>query len=270
MLKKIGVYYNPSNELASDLKQKIKRWCTKENLKLSVWLVGERIKKTDLLLCLGGDGTLLSLTGQVAELGVPVLGVNLGTLGFLAETSSEEVFELLEIIKKKKHTIEHRMLLDVFVGSKKVGTALNECVIKRGEIGTPVTVSIRVNNEFLADYTGDGVIIATPTGSTAYSLSAGGPLLHPHLNVILITPICSHTLTQRPLVISPQHQIEISPKLKANQIKKTSVYIDGLEVISQLKSSFTIKSSTKKLCLVINPKKKFFDILREKLNWGKR
>ncbi len=271
MLRKIGIYYNPASKFSSKLAEKIKGWCRQKGLKTILWSLGARLEKTDIALSLGGDGTLLSLSSKASKIGVPVLGVNLGSLGFLADTDPDEVFDVLQLIIEKKHKTERRTVLDIYLKGKKIGSALNDCVIKRGEIGVPVTISVTVNGEYLADYTGDGVIISTPTGSTAYSLSAGGPLLHPHLDVILITPICPHTLTQRPLLISTKHGIGVSPKNpKSAGLKQTSVYLDGTEVLKELTQSFEIKSSPKKLILIINPKKRYFDVLRAKLNWGKR
>jgi len=288
MLKKIILYHTAKrNPRIESLKKKITSWCNLKKIKAVNINTTSAIKNhlpADLIISMGGDGTLLSLASEknILSSGTPVLGLNLGRLGFLAETDPDEILPLLKTYhnsKTDKLTIEERGLLEITAqtpnGTKTI-YALNECVIKRSETGRPVTIRVTVGNEYLADYTGDGLIIATPTGSTAYSLSAGGPLLHPHTggSVILITPIAPHTLSQRPIIISADHAIYINKADKADGghrgEDKIPVFADGNIITKNLNGILKINSSQLKFRLVKNPARKYFSVLREKLGWGKR
>ncbi|MDI6757892.1 MAG: NAD(+)/NADH kinase [Endomicrobiia bacterium] len=293
-IKKIAVHYNSSNESSLSVLGQIEKWCASRGISCQIsepgvkvgsgkWEVGSgiscqisetgaRMSVADLIISLGGDGTLLSLARDASSAGVPVLGVNIGRLGFLADTPPKELIALLESFLKKGFSVEKRTMLDIRLSDGRVERALNECVVKRGGLdGKPAAISVSVNGEFLADYVGDGVIIATPTGSTAYSLSAGGPIIHPHLDAFIITPISPHTLTQRPLIISTEHTVEIRRSDKNTATAGAlSVFADGILALENLSDGFKIRASAKKFLLAVNPSKKFFGTLREKLNWGKR
>lgn len=247
--------------------KRLKQWCSSRKIACFTVETGSHIKPSDLIISMGGDGTLLSVARVAASSGTPVLGVNMGRMGFLSDTHPEELTALLDDFSRRGFDVEKRTMLDILLPSGRSELALNECVVKRVETGKPAALSVWVNGEFLADYVGDGIIIATPTGSTAYSLSAGGPIIHPHLEAIIITPVSPHTLTQRPLIISTEHSVEIRRPPKSGML---SVFADGRLVAEGLAGGFEIRPSRKKFILAVNPSKKFFGTLREKLNWGKR
>ena len=286
MLKKIIFFHSHSNGEAASLARKISKWCVSSKIKCDITSGKSpseipRMLPADMIISMGGDGTLLSLAHNrneaILSSQTPVLGVNLGRLGFLAETDPDEILPLLKSLHKLQTLpVEKRGMLDIILPDGKIHHALNDCVIKRAETeGRPATISVSVEDDYLADYTGDGVIFATPTGSTAYSLSAGGPILHPHVtSVILITPIAPHTLSQRPLIISADHTLTAkritNGRRNNSKREKTPVFADGDMILDDMKSALRIQMSKFKFLLVKNPSKKYFGILREKLGWGKR
>src|SRR5256885_6243006 len=169
--------------------------------------------KADLLVVVGGDGTILNVTGQLGEASPPVFGINVGSLGFLTCVSSPAFREAVECIAKGKMTFSTRALLEVVLRDStekhKPMIALNDAVFSRGELSRLIRLRTRVNGESLTEFNADGLIIATPTGSTAYSLSAGGPILEPESGVFVITPICPHVLTNRSIIVSEKSTIEV-------------------------------------------------------------
>jgi NAD+ kinase len=223
----------------------------------------------DICITLGGDGTILKVAETAAAADVPVLGVNLGSLGFLSEFETHEVYDAIGDILKGRFKIEKRLLLDVFIGKSKSGlNAVNDCVIRSGASGRVILLRLRVSGEPVADYVGDGLIIATPVGSTAYSLAAGGPIIHPGLPVMTVTPVCPHSLSQRPLVLSAAESLIIEvPEYKSNREVVLSVdgqrnfnIVPGMEV--------RVKKSARCLKLITDPRKGYYEILRKKLGWG--
>ena len=227
--------------------------------------------KYDTCITLGGDGTILRVAEQAAFTGVPVLGINLGSLGFLSEFESDEIYDALDKIIKGNYRIEKRLLLDITapsLGKNKKFTAVNDCVLRYGPSGRVILLRLKVNGSTVADYIGDGLIVATPTGSTAYSLAAGGPIIHPGVAVFAVTPICPHTLSQRALVVSCDEELCIElPEYKSNTDVMLS--IDGQRNYKfAAGSEVTIKKSAKYLKLITDPKKGYFEILRKKLGWG--
>ncbi len=170
------------------------------------------LAKSDAVISLGGDGTLLHTARALAEAQVPILGVNLGRLGFLTELETEDLPSGLQRLLQGDYTVEKRLMLSARAQQGKRLTrylALNDVVITRGTLARIITLSVLVNGQYVADYTADGVIIATPTGSTAYSLSAGGPIVTPSLESILITPICPHSLSARSVLVPADETVEI-------------------------------------------------------------
>ena len=216
---------------------------------------------------------MLKASAFLAPAGIPVLGVNLGSLGFLAETNPEDCRAFIDKILKGSFQIEERSMLSVKItkGKKTLNhTALNDCMIHSGNNGRVVSVTVKTNGDFLADYVGDGLIVATPTGSTAYSLAASGPIVHPHLSVFLLTPICPHTLTQRPMIISTNHTLTLSVDSSTAK-EKPVLSIDGqTSYLLNSEDRITISLSKYPLKLIINPKRKYLEILRTKLSWGRR
>ena len=224
-----------------------------------------------MVIAFGGDGTLLKVAREVARYKKPVLGVNLGRLGFLAEFSFKELYSTMEKVLRKEYKIQERILLDAKIVQKgttsKRCLALNDVVIKAGQTPRVINLSVYINGEFVTNFAGDGIIISTPTGSTAYSLAAGGTIIEPFLPVILFFPLCPHTLTLRPMVFSSGEKIEI----KVNRGTDVVFSADG-QVNSLLEpgDSVLVKKAGEKLMLIVSPQRSYFEILRKKLRWGKR
>jgi NAD+ kinase len=227
--------------------------------------------QVDLLIILGGDGTLLSMARAVGDLGVPLLGVNLGGLGFLTATTLDEMFPALEAYLEGRMAIEERMLLSARVvrNGQTVceHAALNDVVITKSAMSRIIDLSVSVDGRHATAYRADGLIISTPTGSTAYSLSAGGPILFPTMDAVVLTPICSHTLTNRPIVVPGTDRIEVT--LLADQ--EVMATMDG-QVGVGLRESDTVEicKAAARIRLVRFPQKDFFSVLRTKLKWGER
>jgi len=227
--------------------------------------------QVDLLIILGGDGTLLSMARAVGDLGVPLLGVNLGGLGFLTATTLDEMFPALEAYLGGHMAIEERMLLAARIvrNGQLLGeyAALNDIVITKSAMSRIIDLSVSVEGRYATAYRADGLIISTPTGSTAYSLSAGGPILFPTMDAVVLTPICSHTLTNRPIVVPGTDRIEVT--LLADQ--EVMATMDG-QVGVGLREGDTveIRKAASRIRLVRFPQKDFFSVLRTKLKWGER
>lgn len=227
--------------------------------------------QVDFLVVLGGDGTLLSVARAVGDLGVPLLGVNLGGLGFLTATTLDEMLPALESFLEDRMIIEERMMLAAAVrrGGQPAGEflALNDVVITKSAMSRIIDLSVSVEGQEATGYRADGLIVSTPTGSTAYGLSAGGPILFPTMDAIVLTPICSHTLTNRPIVLPATHRIEVT--LLTNQ--EVMLTVDG-QVGFGLREHDTVevRCATPRIRLVRFPHKHFFSVLRAKLKWGER
>lgn len=225
----------------------------------------------DLLIVLGGDGTLLSAARVVAGRDIPLFAVNLGHLGFLTSIQVEELYPELERALRGEHRIGRRRMVDceLIRGGRTIATysALNDVVITKLEIARMIDLDAHVDNHFVAAYKADGLIISTPTGSTAYSLSAGGPVIFPSVAAFCITPICPHMLTNRPVIVPDKSVIQI---LNHGE-EGTFLTIDGQtgEPLSK-GDRITCHSSAKTIQLIRPPKMLFFDVLREKLKWGER
>lgn len=223
-----------------------------------------------MVVVLGGDGTLLGTARRLIGHGVPLLGVNLGSLGFLAETSSGEVLEALEEIDGGKYRVEKRMMLKCEVSRE--GTtlaqyaALNDVVISKGISGRLIGLEVRVDDSHLTRYRADGLIVSTPTGSTAYSMAAGGPIVYPMLEAILLTPICAHSLTNRPIVIPPEERVAIA---LMNTTENIVLTIDGQETMFLDKDDrVEIFRSEERTRLVHARSFDYYGVLRRKLKWG--
>jgi NAD+ kinase len=225
----------------------------------------------DLLIVLGGDGTLLSAARAVAGYDIPIFAVNLGHLGFLTSIRVEDLYPELERALTGEHRIGRRRMVDCELqrGGKTIGSysALNDVVIAKSELARMIDLDTHVDNHFVAAYKADGLIISTPTGSTAYSLSAGGPVVFPSVNCFCITPICPHMLTNRPVIVPDSSVIHILNHGEDG----TYLTIDG-QVGEPLSKGDRVvcRASPKTIPLIRPPKMLFFDVLREKLKWGER
>lgn len=225
-------------------------------------------EKCDIVLALGGDGTILSAARVVGNRGVPIAGINLGGLGFLAEVAVEEINERLQTIQDGDYLIEERMVLKASTDAApdKHFRALNDIVIERGFSTRMRNISVTVDGAFFNSYNADGIIVATPTGSTAYSLSAGGPIIVPPLQTILITPISPHSLSQRAVVLKYDSKIVITFEDSPDEMLMS---IDGQESLKiSSKQSISISRAEENIKLIKWKDKTFFDTLRAKLNWG--
>ena len=227
--------------------------------------------QVDLLLVLGGDGTLLSMARLVGDLGVPILGVNLGGLGFLTALTVDELFPALEAYLDDALVIEERMMLAAAVSREgerlSEYVALNDVVITKSAMSRIIRLEVAVDQQLATGYRADGLIISTPTGSTAYCLSAGGPIVFPTMDAMVLTPICSHTLTNRPIVLPAHQRIEV--RLLTDQ--DVMLTADG-QVGFALKQWDTVevRRAAARIRLLRFPQKHFFSVLRTKLKWGER
>ena len=273
-MTRVAIIYNSEKPKAGTQARRLKTWLRRHDcVGIIVPSSTKKLGAFDFALTLGGDGTMLKASRFLAPARIPVLGINLGTLGFLAETNPDEAYAFLENILKNGFHAEARPMLSVTVMFKHrsvTNTALNDCIIHSGDNGRVITLNTAVNGEFLADYVGDGLIVSTPTGSTAYSLAASGPIVHPHLSVLLLTPICPHTLAQRPMLISDKHELTITVGRHA-ALQKPVLSLDGQTNYHLHKGDRIIVTIAETpLQLIINPKRRDFEVLRAKLKWGER
>lgn len=223
----------------------------------------------DIVIAFGGDGTMLSTAREVSHTQVPILGVNLGRFGFLAEISIKELYEQVEKIASGNYEVETRMALEarVFHGAKeRTFFACNDVVLDRYSSSRTILIDTYIDGEYLNTYNADGIIISSPTGSTAYNLSAGGPLLATDLEALIVTPICSHSLSQRPLVINPRRTIKIKARSEGRKMLFTADGQDVLDVTE--KDVIEVQKSRYPVKLVKFSGKSFYQVLRTKLNWG--
>lgn len=225
----------------------------------------------DAIIVIGGDGTLLYASRLLKGEKKPILGINMGGLGFLTEIAPEEAFSAIECFLNNNCKVSERMMCDVKLIRKgkpiKIATVLNDAVVTKGNLARMIELETYVDDNFLSKYRSDGLIVSTPTGSTAYVLSAGGPIITPEVNCMILCPICPHTLTHRPIVISSSSQITIIIK------SDLDVYLtlDGQEghPLSN-NDKIIITKSDKKTYIVNSPFKNYFEILTNKLHWGER
>jgi NAD+ kinase len=278
-IEKVGFVIKPH---APDIKETLKNLlryfeeknisCYLENdaadiLGISGGLIREEIpENVDLVVVLGGDGTLLSIAHKAAVKDVPVLGVNLGSLGFLTEVPLNEMYFALDaFLEGNQKIVSLRQMLEVTHGTQTF-TCLNDVVINKGALARMIQVAIWIDGKEITALRADGLIISTPTGSTAYSLSAGGPVIHPYIPAIIIAPICPHTLSVRPMIVSADSVIKV--RLLTGK-ERVYVTIDGQRGgLMQENEIIAVKKSSNCLNLVSSPKRNYFDLLQEKLGWG--
>ena len=228
--------------------------------------------RADFLIVLGGDGTLLSVARLVGGREVPILGVNLGGLGFLTEITLDELFPLLGDILGGELRLSRRMMLQVHVHrqGERVAeyTVLNDAVINKGAMARIVDLETYLDGEYVTTYRADGLILSTPTGSTAYCLSAGGPIVHPAIEALVLIPICPHTLTNRPAVLPAGSKIEV---VQGSEGEDVFLTLDG-QVGFPLRYRDVVEArrAEQRIALVASPKKSYYQVLRTKLKWGER
>lgn len=282
-IKRVGIFCKPKSTLGREVLVELAGWLRKRGCDVlmppdTAGLIDETSlqeredipKNADLIIVLGGDGTLLSVARVTHPMQVPILGVNLGSLGFLTEVSLAELYPTLEIVFRGGSTSEPRMLLQARI--LRDGSAvtedyvLNDVVINKGALARIVNLEVHINEQYMTSYRADGLIVSTPTGSTAYSLSAGGPILHPSLDALVLSPICPFTLTNRPIVL---------PGYKVVQVRQTTeeeltVTLDGQTGYEmQPDDILEMQRSDTPVNLIQVPGKNYYQILRRKLHWGR-
>lgn len=232
----------------------------------------EDFYQTDFLLTLGGDGTMLSAARAVAHRKTPILGIHLGQLGFMAEVTVDEMFDRLKMVVSGQYSLQRRMVLKAEIingNGPTVFYALNDFVIDRGRSQRIITMRLLSNDHFVSDYKADGLIIATPTGSTAYSLSVGGPIVMPKLKAIVVSPISPHTLSLRPIVLPDDRSLELS--FPDEEVEKIAFAVDG-QVSEYLKpkDKIYIQRAPFEIRMIDFVDSNYFQTLRRKMGWGKR
>ena len=225
--------------------------------------------KSDIIIVFGGDGTLLSVARLVGDTGVPILGVNLGGLGFITELSRDEVRNNIEMIFSQECCFEERIMLlsDVYRGRRKIvqNNAFNDVVLNKSALSRMFELDIHIDNQYVTTFRADGLIVSTPTGSTGHSLSAGGPILYPTLESFLMTPICPHTLTSRPIVLPDTFVLEAAVKNGDN----VYLTLDGqVGFPLKIKDKVRIRKADYKTKFLVLHDRDYFRILRTKLKWG--
>ena len=227
-------------------------------------------QSSDLLLVLGGDGTLLAAARVAAPRGIPTLPINLGSLGFLTSFTVDDLYPAMEDALAGRFSISERAMLcaELHREGRVIDrrNVLNEAVVKKGALARMIELELRIDGDFVCRYRVDGLIVATPTGSTAYSLSAGGPIVHPAVQSIGITPICPHTLSDRPIVVPDTSHVEA---ILLGQSESVFLTLDGQKgIMMQAGDQVKITQAQEKLKLIQPPRKAYFEILRNKLKWG--
>lgn len=283
-MKNIGIIANVKKELTKGVVEEIICWVGENGIDFFICeeltpLVGHKEKSlsraklgesSEILISLGGDGTMLASARAVGKHQTPILGINLGGVGFLTEINSNDLQNTLNKLKAGDYFIEKRMVLETEVeGVKRFDQyALNDVVIDKGEVARLFLLHLYAQDEFICSYSADGLIISAPTGSTAYSLAAGGPIINPRMNAIIASPICPHTLASRPIVFSENETLKVIVELSSREAVLT---IDG-QVAFNLKSgsAVLVRKARHSVNLIKFRDRSFYEILRRKLHWGAR
>ena len=282
--KNIALIYRPFRPEALQLATDVARWMKAR--KAICWSSAEtkivpgtrrlssakQIAELDFVVVLGGDGTFLRAVRLLEGHKAPILGVNLGSLGFLTETRSEDLFGCLEKALSGDLKTKNRMMLEVSYkgprGRKMMNLALNDVVVERGPNSRLINIGIHSDGESVYELTADGLIVATPTGSTAYNLASGGPIIHPDVSAMTITPICAHSLTDRPITLPDSAPIRLQLSL---QSQKALMLVDGVRR-QELKpgDEVEVRRSSKEVVMFVIPSSPYFQLLRNKLHFGRR
>lgn len=262
-LNKIGIIYSPNSDNCSNTVASIEKELAKHELNYTTMPVEKLDNTITLAIIAGGDGTLLKAARYYAKYSVPVFGVNLGRLGFLSQTLPQDIESSVNKIINGEYNCEERLMLKSNIGKL---TALNDIVIKNENFSRTARLYVAINGQTVCDYLADGLIISTPTGSTAYNISAGGPILVPRLNAFIIVPICPHSLNARPLVIPSNEKIEIT---SADNTRRLKISADGQNTFTVPENeSVIIKKHKNKARLLLLKNQTFYSVLTQKLHWG--
>ena len=281
-IQKIGIFSKQKPDISQKILLELTSWLKERKYEIlmapkTAGIIGETSNltkeeipsKADLIIVLGGDGTLLSVARLTHPFDVPILAVNLGSLGFLTEVSLPDMYGTLEQVLKGESVSERRMLLNACL--LREGTtvqndfALNDVAINKSSARI-VNLEVHANGQYMTSYRADGLIIATPTGSTAYSLSAGGPIIHPSMNALLLSPICPFTLTNRPIVIPNQSVLQV----KLITEEEVVVTLDGQTGYTMFRGDvLEVKQGPTPVSLIQAKGKNYYQVLRQKLHWGR-
>jgi NAD+ kinase len=281
--KSVGIIFKHNFEPARTECQRLKDWFTQRGVTVYTEEMASRsylsqcleeetgIPDTvDWVVVLGGDGTLLGAARKVGRYGVPILGINLGGLGFLTEIPLKRLYKDMEKIIAGEIEIETRLMLEASVlrdnEEKCRFSVLNDVVINKGALARIIDLRVSIDGRFLSTFRADGLIVSSPTGSTGYNLSAGGPILYPNLEALILTPICPFALTQRPIILPYTSVIEIKMGENSEQVTLTFDGQVGFDLMDN--DRIIVSKSNKKLKLIKSPDQDYFDILRTKLKWG--
>lgn len=280
-MKNVGIICNPHKPEAKKILSKLILWLEQKDLTVLVGQDAASIldkptvavsltelkNRCDIIIAMGGDGTLLKAARYVGASGVPIFGVNIGSLGFLTDIMLDELYVRLNDVLCNKFEIDRRMVLEAKIGKDRY-FALNDFVISMGASCRMIELEIYVSKDYVCKYPADGVIVATPTGSTAYSLASGGPIIDPRMKAIVISPICPHSLGVRPMVVNPDEKVKIIVKSKAEDVRFTVDGQRGLQLPSDTK--IMVKRARHSIKLIKAKPMSFYEILRNKLKWGGR
>ncbi|MDZ4186159.1 MAG: NAD(+)/NADH kinase [Desulfuromonadales bacterium] len=284
-MQRVAIYAKKNHPLASIFAAEVMNWLHQHGLEVLLeedlaaslgikrdYVDGDIPERADLVIILGGDGTLISVARHLSDQEKPILAVNLGSLGFLTEITKDETFATLERVLAGEFELSRRMKLDCVVLRAGVQVAhysvLNDVVINKGALARIIDMEATVNGHYLTTFKADGLIIATPTGSTAYNLAAGGPIIDPQVNSLVITPICPHTLTNRPLIVPGDAVIRIHVTFDDQMVHLTADGQVGMQL--QLGDVVELQQSSIHTLLIKSPTKDYFEVLRAKLRWGER
>ena len=261
----IGIFFNSDNQKAKYTALSVERILKDKGIQSNILTTDEYQKEITFAIVLGGDGTILKTARFFAEYKVPILGINLGRLGFLSQAKSTQIEDAVELMLKGSFKVEDRIMLSALNGKM---NALNDIVIKGDGFSRTSRLYVHINDNIVCDYLADGIIISTPTGSTAYTLSAGGPILSPILDAIVVVPICPHTMNARPIVIPSSEIVKVTSSQNKPLLK---ISADGQETLDiGINESIEIKKNeySAKLILLNLEKNSFYSVLKEKLHWG--
>lgn len=284
-MKRVGVFAKRNHPEAVEIAREVTNWLQERGIEVfhdkalaedlgtgQGYPGGSIPAMVNLIVVLGGDGTLISVARKVGDLRTPILGVNLGSLGFLTEITLQEIFPVLEQVVRGDFIVSSRMMLDAVVRreGREVGRyrVLNDVVINKGALARIIDMEASVDDVYLTTFKADGLIISTPTGSTGYNLAAGGPIIYPDLDCLVMAPICPHMLTNRPIIVSDKAIIRVEVKFQDQDVVFTA---DG-QVGMPLQGGDVVEVRRSRSCtlLVKSPTKDYFQVLRTKLRWGER
>jgi len=282
--RSVGIIYKHDFEPAKEQALKLEQWLRERGITVFSEEMGARAamnacfeepsfvpREVQFVVVLGGDGTLLGAARRVARYGVPILGVNLGGLGFLTEIPLRKLYPAVELMLEGRLEVETRLMLEAVVVRQGTETCrflvLNDVVINKGALARIIDLDVFINDQFLTTFRADGLIVSTPTGSTAYNLSAGGPILYPTMSSFILTPICPFTLTNRPILLPESHVVSITLSKRGEE--RVSLTFDGQVGFDLFQGDkVLIQNAKEKLKLIKSPDQSYFEILREKLMWG--